>query len=83
MPTPTPAEIAAAVQAADDLASVAAGQLTDAQALADKDAQISARDDHIAAQNVQISARDTLIASLQAKIATGKTSAQATLTALS
>lgn len=76
MTTPTPAEIAAAVQAADDLASVAAGQLTDAQALAAKDAQILTR--------------DNLIASLQAKISAGKASAsttvqdaQATLTALS
>lgn len=45
MPTPTPQQIADAVQLADDLASKAAGLPTDAEALAAKDAALTAMTD--------------------------------------
>lgn len=75
MPTPTPQQIADAVQIADDLASQAAGQPTDAEALAAKDAALSA----------MTTARDALVtqnAAIIAKLAIARTAAQSVLDAL-
>lgn len=73
MTTPTPQEIADAVQLADDLAAKAAGRMTDAEALAAKDdalaAMTAARDAMTAVRDALAAQVDTLTAKIAAAVA--------------